>query len=237
MDAKGIILDVDGTLMDSNEAHAEAWSRALLESGYPFPLAAVRKLIGMGGDKLLPTLGGIDEKSELGRRISGRRTELFMRDYVDSLKPLPGARAFLQRLRDEGFRYVVGTSAKREEFEAIVRAGGLDDLLLSATPNPSPAKPAAPVTQEEAGASKPDPDIIEAALRELGVPPESALMVGDTPYDIHAAKMARVKTIAFRCGGWDESGLRGAIAVYRDPAELLERWDTSPLAQRPSEAA
>jgi HAD superfamily hydrolase (TIGR01509 family) len=222
---KAVILDVDGTLVDSNEAHAEAWQRALGENGFQFTIDAICKLIGMGGDKLLPTLCGIEEESELGRRISARRTEIYKRELLPGLKLLAGANELLDRLRSEGLRLAIATSSKKDELESLARTTGLrlDGLER--------------ITKDDADSSKPDPDLIEAALRALGVQPHEAVMIGDTPYDIHAAKNARVKTIAFRSGGWDRPGLQGAIALYDEPADLLDHWTESPLASASPAAA
>jgi HAD superfamily hydrolase (TIGR01549 family) len=217
-----VILDVDGTLVDSNDAHAESWARALSEEGLHFPVEQVRKLIGMGGDQLLPTLTGMSEDSETGKKIAHRRAEIFKSEYLNSLKAFPEARELLAKMRADGLLLAIATSGSREDLQKLLKITGLDEVVLK--PSPIPV-----ITKDDVEDSKPSPDLIEAALRKLGVPPQNAYMLGDTPYDIHAAKMARVKTIALRCGGWGDAGLTGAVGIYDDPADLLRHWGESPL--------
>jgi phosphoglycolate phosphatase-like HAD superfamily hydrolase len=221
---RGVILDIDGTLIDSNRAHAESWQRALADEGLRFPVDQIQKLIGMGGDKLLPTLTGIREDSERGKKISRHRGEIFRTEYLPRLKVFPKAKELLRKMRASGLKLSVATSGNREDFEALLKNTGLDQEI----PGPK-------VTKEQARETKPEPDSVEMALDELELPPAEVLMLGDTPYDIHAAKMARVKTVALRCGGWSDDGLQGAIAIYDDPADLLAHWDESPFAAAAAE--
>jgi HAD superfamily hydrolase (TIGR01509 family) len=217
---QAIILDVDGTLVDSNDAHARAWVEALAEQGRDIPFEKVRRLIGMGGDKLLPQVG-VDEQSREGKTISKRRSEIFKERYLPSLKPTPGARELLQRLHALGFRMVVASSAKKDELDALLRICGGKEVIESKT------------SADDADRSKPDPDILQAALEDLDLPPEKTVMLGDTPYDVEAAQRAGVATIAFRCGGWNDTDLTDAVAVYDDPADLLIQLGWSPLAGMP----
>ena len=217
---RGVILDVDGTLVDSNDAHAKAWIAAMAENGYRIPFEAVRKLIGMGGDKLLPLTINVEEKSPIGKRIGKRRKEIFMKEHLPRLFPTPGAEELLAELSQRGWRMVVASSATEEELTPLLRRCRADWFIESKT------------SSDDAENSKPDPDIIHAALGRLKMPPGDALMLGDTPYDIEAAGRAGVKTVAFRCGGWKDDGLKGAIAVYDGPADLLARFDGSPFARK-----
>lgn len=215
--SSAIILDIDGTLLDSNDAHARAWAQALAERGHVLPLDRVRRCIGMGGDKLLPTLLGWSEDSPEGKAASERRKQLF-RAGLASLRPLPGARALLERLRGEGHRLVVATSAGADEVDALLRQANVADLLELRT------------TKDSVDASKPDPDVIEAALELVGVPAEAAIMVGDTPYDAIAASRARVRFVGVRSGGWSFEGNHAPVlAIYDDCADILARWDSSPF--------
>lgn len=214
----GVLLDVDGTLIDSNDAHARSWSEALKEFGREVPAATVRPLIGMGGDKLLPQLLGVDSDSERGRAFSERRGEIFLERYVPHLRTTPGAKDLIRRLRDEKLRLIIATSAKEEELTAMLVQVGLDDLIPQKT------------SADDAEHSKPDPDIVRAALRKASLTPDAAVLIGDTPYDVEAARRASVATVALRCGGWDSDGLRGAIAIYDDPADLLRHFTSSPFA-------
>ena len=217
MPVRGVLLDIDGTLVDSNDAHAHAWVRALAESGHDVPFETVRPLIGMGGDKLLPKVCGLDAEAGEGKQVSKRRGEIFLADYLPRLSPTRGAKDLLDRLHAKGLRLVVASSAKKGELEPLMKLCGADRVCESAT------------SSDDAGASKPDPDILHAALRSLGMPAAQAVMIGDTPYDVEAAKRAGMRVIALRCGGWDDAGLQGASAVYDDPADLAAHLDGSPL--------
>jgi phosphoglycolate phosphatase-like HAD superfamily hydrolase len=213
-----ILLDIDGTLIDSNDAHARAWVDALRTHGYVVPFEEVRPLIGMGGDKLVPELTGLDPESGEAKRLGETRSKLFLERELPTLRPTTGARALLEHLTWLGMELVVATSAKSSEVQALLEQAGVADLIPLAS------------SSSDADRSKPDPDIVQAALRKSGSLAAQSVMVGDTPYDIEAAGRAKVPSIALRCGGWwDDTALRGATAIYDDPAGLLERFDESPI--------
>ncbi len=216
----GVLLDVDGTLVDSNDAHARAWVRSLAEYGVTIPFAKVRPLIGMGGDKLLPEAAGIDAESPRGKAISERRGEIFREEYLPTLRPFPGVQEMLARMKREGLRLGVASSAKEKELSGLLRVCGADDLVDAST------------SSDDADSSKPDPDIVHAALKKIGLPPEKVILLGDTPYDVEAGKRAGVPVVAVRCGGWGGRDLAGAVAVYQGPADLLAGFDTSPFCSR-----
>ena len=216
---RGVILDVDGTLVASNDAHARAWVEALAEQGVHVPFEEVRRRIGMGGDKLLPAVSGISEDSRQGQAISKRRREIFKSRYLPSLQPTPGARELLLHLRRRGLRLAVASSAKEDELKGLLDLVGADDLIPHKT------------SSDDADESKPAPDIVQAALKQLRLPADAAVMLGDTPYDIESGSRAGVGVIAVRCGGWSDADLRGALAVYDDPADLLAHFDSSPLVR------
>jgi HAD superfamily hydrolase (TIGR01509 family) len=213
---RAVLLDIDGTLVDSNDAHAQSWVDALTQFGHPVSFERVRWLIGMGGDKLLSELG-IDKESPLGQRIDARKSELFARDHLPHLAAFPRARELLLRLIDAGLELVVATSAKKDEVDALLERCGARDLV------PTRA------SSDDAESSKPAPDIVHAALARAQVPPGAALMLGDTPYDVQAARRAGVHCIAVRSGGWGDGELDGALAVYDDVADLLAHFDQSPF--------
>lgn len=213
------LLDIDGTLIDSNDAHAACWVEALARFGYNVEFARVRRLIGKGGDKLLPEVSGLDKDSERAKEILEYRRSLFLDRYVPRLRPFADARALLVRMREQGLELVVATSAHEQELDPLLQVLDAKELLSRTT------------SSSDANHSKPDRDIIEVALSKCGANPEDAIMLGDTPYDIEAAARARVPTVALRCGGWNDDELRGALAVYDDPADLLCRFAESPLAQ------
>ena len=220
-----ILLDIDGTLLDSNDAHARAWVDVCREFGHDSDFATVRPLIGMGGDKLMPKAFGIDHDSSEGKKMSERRSEIFIERYLPTLKPFPKARDLLLRMRADGHSLVVATSATSEEMGKLLRAAGIEDLLEEAT------------SSSDAKRSKPDPDIVRAALGKSDADPEDARMLGDTPYDVAAATRAGVAIVAVRCGGWSAEDLHGATAVYADPAELLREYDRSPFSAARREGA
>jgi HAD superfamily hydrolase (TIGR01509 family) len=216
----GVLLDLDGTLIDSNEAHARAWTEALSEAGVPVDYADVRVKIGEGGDHLLPELTGISAESELGKKIKERRSEIFFTDYLPRLKAFPGARALLKTFSDHGLRYVAATSATKKECELLLRQAKLDDLVKEYT------------SSDDAEGSKPDPDILYVAMEKIQLPSSAVMMLGDTPYDLKAAQKAGMKAVAFTCGGWPKEKLSSAVAVYQGPWELLAAFDRSPFASR-----
>jgi phosphoglycolate phosphatase-like HAD superfamily hydrolase len=215
-----VLLDIDGTLVDSNDAHASAWVDAFAAHGRDLPFDRVRPLIGMGSDKMLAVAASLDHESAEGLAIASTRAAIFKRDYVPSLRPTPGAERFVAWLLETGLRVIVATSAQEQELRDLLAVSGALALLDDAT------------TSDDAEASKPDPDIIIAALRKARCPIERVVMVGDTPYDIEAAHRAGVVTIAFRCGGSTDDRLSGALAIYDSPADLLENLENSPFAGR-----
>ncbi|HMA20279.1 MAG TPA: HAD family hydrolase [Gemmatimonadaceae bacterium] len=215
---RGVIFDVDGTLADSNDAHARSWVDTLREAGYDVPFDVIRPMIGMGGDKLLPSATGIESDSELGQRLSRRRWALFQRDYLPALEPMPGARELVQRMKSDGLELIVATSASGNEVGALLDAANVADLMQEKT------------TSSDAAESKPDPDIVQAAIRKSGIDPDDLIMLGDTPYDVQAAIGAQVKLVGLLCGGWTMEELSGAVAIYDDPKDLLKWYDQSPFA-------
>jgi HAD superfamily hydrolase (TIGR01509 family) len=214
-----VLLDIDGTLLDSNDAHAAAWHEALERVGHPVPLKEIRGWIGMGGDALLAQIGLSDAEGP-GHEAGEIRKSLVLQRMSD-LRPLPGARDLLLRMRDEGLDLVVATSASAEELTGLLAQAGVADLVRAAT------------TADDAERSKPAPDIVEAALERAGVPAREALLLGDTPYDLEAARRAGVGFVAVRSGGWPFDARKGPmpLAVFDDARALLEQWDRSPFAR------
>ena len=214
---KAVLFDVDGTLVDSNDAHASAWVRAFAEHGITVSVEAVRRAIGMGGDKLMPHVSHLTEDSEEGAQIATRRKEIFKSDYLPKVQPLRGAAQLVAEIKQRGLTAVAASSAKKEELEPLLKVAGADSLMDAST------------SSDDAEESKPDPDIITAALEHAGVSADEALMIGDTPYDVEAARRAGVGVIAFRSGGWDDAALNGALAIYDGPWDLLQQLNNSPL--------
>ena len=204
------LFDVDGTLIDSNAAHAEAWAQALQDHHTRVDVARIRPLIGKGGDKLLCEVVGIEEDSPTGRSIRQRKKQIFAKS-LPGLRPTHGARELLEHLLGQDVTLGTATSADDSELGQLLRQAGIDDLIHLRASN------------DDAGESKPDPDIVEAALARTKGRPEVTVMIGDTPHDIEAAGRAGVASIALRCGGyWSDTDLKNAIAVFDDPAHLLK---------------
>ena len=216
---KGILLDIDGTLVDSNDANARAWMEALQAHGIEVNYIKLREGVGMGGDNFLPKLANLDAESELGKAVSETRSEILKSKYMPHLQGFPQVKELLTRLHDDGYKLVVATSAKSDEAEALLKLTGAE-MLIDAV-----------VTTEDAKNSKPDPDILHAALQKSGLSAEEVVMLGDTPYDVEAAQKAGIRSIGVRSGGWTAPDLKGALAVYNDPGDLLTQYEKSPLGK------
>jgi len=217
---KAVLLDVDGTLVDSNDAHAQAWLEVFQRNGYPGTFEWIRELIGKGGDKLLPEVTGLAESSHEAKRLSKERSALFRREYLPQLKPFPQAEALLRRLRGLGLELVVASSASNDELVPLLELCGALPLVQERT------------SADDAKHSKPDPDIIQVALGKAGCSAGEAVMLGDTPYDVQAAAKAGVRSIALRSGGHSDAALSGAIDIYDDVADLLAQFEQSVFALR-----
>ncbi len=215
---RGVIFDIDGTLVASNEAHARSWVETLSEAGYDVPFDVIWPMIGMGGDKLLPAATGIEADSTLGKQLSDRRWEIFQSKFLPSLRPTDGARALVEQIKSDGRMTIVATSAKGDELDVLLDVAGVRELMDATT------------SSSDAAESKPDPDIVQAAVRKSGFKPDELIMLGDTPYDVEAAIGAHVNLIGMLCGGWTKEELSGATAIYENPADLLRWYDQSAFA-------
>lgn len=218
---KAVLCDLDGTLLDSNHFHAEAWQRTFENFGFHADFETVVKQIGKGGDKVIPVFVPEDRIEELKKDLESFRKDLFHREYMDRIVPFSDAKNLLKRMRQEGLRISVASSTNKEDLHAFLMLLRIHALVEEHT------------TADDAEQTKPEPDIFQAALRKLEIQPEEAVALGDTPWDVEAAAKAGIQTVALTCGGWTEQDLRdaGAIAVYRDPADVLRRFDGSPFAR------
>lgn len=219
---KAIIFDVDGTLLDSVDFHALAWQETLARHGITAAFEDVRNQIGKGSDQLMPVFLPPDLLEKSGEQIKEERNRHFKKQYLPRVRPFPKVRQLFERLLNDGKSVLLASSGSRTEVEEYKRIAGIEDLIESDT------------SSDDAEKSKPHPDIFLAALEKLGNPdPSNALVVGDTPYDAEAAGKAGLRTVGVLCGGFSEDSLlkSGCIALYRDPADLLERYATSPLAK------
>jgi HAD superfamily hydrolase (TIGR01509 family) len=172
----------------------------------------------MGGDKVLPETIGVQKDSEKGKQISKRRSEIFKEKYLPDIKPFADAQKLLDRMHEQRLKLAIATSAQPDELRPLLQIVGAADLIEDKT------------SAKDAKSSKPNPDIMQVALKRVGYPANEVVMIGDTPYDIEAARKVGVGTIVFRCGGWSDFDLAEAIAIYNDPADLLAHYDSSPLA-------
>ena len=211
--AKGVIFDVDGTLVDSVDLHARAWQRTLAKWGHDVPFETVRSQIGKGGDELMPVFLSPEEVERDGKTISKERDALFNAEYLDQVRPFPGVADVVRALLDRGVKVALGSSGKDEEVEHHKRLTGIDGMDVVQT------------TSEDVEKSKPHPDIFVAALKKLGLPAGDVVAVGDTPYDAEAAVRAGITPVGVLCGGFAAEDLQkaGCVALFRDPADLLGR--------------
>jgi HAD superfamily hydrolase (TIGR01549 family) len=219
---KAVIFDIDGTLIDSAELHAQAWHRAFMHFEREVPMEEVRKQIGKGSDQLLPVFFTLYELERFGTELERFRQELFKREFLPKARPFPRVRELMLRIRSDGRRVALASSAHQDEVAYYKRLMNVEDLVEESASAGHVAK------------SKPFPDIFSAALCQLGnVDSDEAIAVGDTPYDAQAASDIHMRTIGVLSGFWPETKLRdaGCIEVFRDPADLLEHFDHSALAE------
>jgi HAD superfamily hydrolase (TIGR01549 family) len=219
---KAIIFDIDGTLVDSVDLHARAWQETFRKFGREVEFEKVRHQIGKGGDQLMPVFFSEAELERFGEELEKHRGEIYKRDYLSQVRAFPQVRELFERIRRDGLRIALASSAKKDELKTYKEIARITDLVEEET------------SADDADKSKPHPDIFEAALAALDdVEASEAIVIGDTPYDAEAAGKIKLRTIGVLCGGFPEAELRaaGCTDIYRDPADLLARYDASPLAQ------
>lgn len=214
-----VLFDIDGTLVDSNYLHVEAWSRAFFEVGRPVDAWRVHRSIGMDGDQLLESLLGEDIDG-CGPRAKELHTTYY-RQSADRLRVLSGARELIRRVHSLGLHVVLATSAPDDELKLLRRTLDIDEMIYAAT------------SSESVDEAKPDPDLIEVALAKAGVDAGNAVMVGDAVWDMKAATWAGVVAVGVRSGGMstDELEGAGAAAVYDDARDLLDHLDGSVISE------
>src|SRR5581483_12036660 len=215
-----VIFDLDGTLVDSNELHVLAWDRAFRKFGKHFSLEELRSQIGKGSDQYLPEFLTPEELKKFGKDLDQYRSDLFKREFLPQVRPFPKVRDLFLRIRAEGKKIGLASSGKGDEVDTYKRLCDIVDLID------------AEVTSDDADASKPAPDVFEAAVDKLKVEHAEAIAVGDTKFDAESAKKAGISAIGLLCGGTRESLLReaGMVAIFQSPADLLDRFESSPLA-------
>jgi HAD superfamily hydrolase (TIGR01549 family) len=216
--AAAAILDVDGTLVDTNYHHAIAWYRAFRRHEVVAPVWWIHRHIGMGGDQLVGAVAGDDVEQEAGDGIRAAEGELFS-ELIDEVAVFEGARELIADLKQAGRAVVLASSAKQDEVEHYLDLLDARELVDGWT------------TSADVEETKPEPDLVQAALAKAGT--EDAVMVGDTPWDAKAAARAGIETVGVLTGGFAERELRdaGAVAVLESVAELRSSLDATPLAR------
>jgi HAD superfamily hydrolase (TIGR01549 family) len=211
------ILDVDGTLVDTNYQHAIAWFRAFRRHDVVLPVWRIHRHIGMGGDQLVAALTNDDVEREKGDDIRDAEKELYG-ELIDEVEPLDGATELIRDLKDRGSAVVLASSAKQEEVDHYLDLLDARDLTDGWT------------TSGDVEATKPKPDLVQAAVEKAGG--GEAVMVGDSTFDCEAANRAGIQTVAVLTGGFSEQELRdaGAVGVYESIQELRSSLDETPLS-------
>lgn len=220
--ATGVLFDVDGTLVDTTYLHATSWWQAFRQYGHTVPMALIHHRIGMGSDKILDELLPADrDRADDGHMVDAHAA--LQAAYWDRVQPLPGADRLLRECADRGVRVILASSASDRELKALRKALDADDAIDDSVSNDAAG-----------GRSKPDPDILQAALEQTGLRADEVVYVGDSVWDVLASSKLDVPCIGLTCGGTSEDALKeaGAVEIYRDPAALLEALDRSVIARR-----
>ncbi|GAA2699938.1 HAD family hydrolase [Micromonospora olivasterospora] len=217
---RGVLLDVDGTLVDTTYLHTVSWWEALRQANQPVPMALIHRSVGMGSDKLLDHLLGPERDRSADGRLRDAHDCLYA-EYWERLTPLPRATDLLRTLAARGLRVVLATSAAEHEVGALRRALAADDVIDEVT------------SSADADRSKPAPDILVAALEQSGLESSRVVFVGDSVWDVAAAGKLDIPCVGLTCGGTSRGELAGAgaVAVYDDPAALLDALEDSPIAK------
>ncbi|HEY8591264.1 MAG TPA: HAD family hydrolase [Sphingomicrobium sp.] len=220
MPKQAILFDIDGTLVDSNDAHVAAWCEAFAGEGYHFDRATIHHHIGKGADNFIPSLVP-DAPDDVQERLKDAHSTIYKERYIGQVTPFPGARDLLVKSKDAGMKVLLASSASGDELDHYVRLLDAGDIIDGAT------------SKDDVEHSKPCPDIFEAAVTKAEVAPGDALVVGDTPYDIIAARRSGVDTVALLSGKFPEQELRAEepVAVYEDVADLLADFSESPICR------
>jgi HAD superfamily hydrolase (TIGR01549 family) len=211
------ILDIDGTLVDTNYQHALAWFRALREHGELLPVWRIHRHIGMGGDHLVEALCGSEVEAEKGEDIRAVEKERYG-ELIGEVEPFEGARELIEELKERGHAVVLASSAKSDEVDHYLDLLDARELTDDWT------------TSADVESTKPEPDLVKAAMEKAGT--DEAVMVGDTTWDVEAAGRAGIQSVTVRTGGFSAAELRdaGAVAVFDSIEELRESLDDTPLA-------
>jgi HAD superfamily hydrolase (TIGR01509 family) len=218
---KAVLCDIDGTLVESNWLHAEAWQRAFAEMGIVVDRETVRRQIGKGGDELIPVFVPWWKRQAVETPLKSYRAWLFRQEFMSQVKPLPKVREFAEELKRRGVRFALASSANKNDLEDYKRIAHIEDLVDDAT------------SADDVDRAKPHPDIFTATLKRLGMKAKECIALGDTPYDAESAGKAGLRTIGVETGGWthDELMDAGCVEVYASVANLLERIEESAIVR------
>ncbi|EYF07671.1 HAD family hydrolase [Chondromyces apiculatus] len=216
-----VLFDIDGTLVDSVDLHAEAWREAMLRYGKDVPAEKLRWDIGKGADQLLPSYFSEEELSRIEEELTRQRSDLYMEKYFPQVRPFPAVKALFARLKADGKRIVLASSANEKELKALLDLTGVKEFVEGTT------------SSDDAEKSKPHPDIFEAALDKLGgVDLREVVVIGDTAHDAEAAGKLGLRTIGVRTGGWSDERLleAGCAVIYDGPEDLLANYEAWTLS-------
>ncbi|NJL85976.1 MAG: HAD family phosphatase [Leptolyngbyaceae cyanobacterium SM1_1_3] len=217
---QAVIFDIDGTLVDSVNFHAEAWVQGFEKFGHSVDFATIKQRIGKGGEYILEEFLTEAENQEYGSDLKQYRKQYFHDQFLPKIQALPQVRALFERIRQDQIQIVLATSAEQETANHYREMLGIKDLIDGMT------------CSDDVENAKPEPDIFQAALKKLDqVAPESVIVVGDSPYDAAAAQKLSLRTLGFLSGGFSTDQLReaGCVAIYKDPADLLAHYQDSLL--------
>jgi HAD superfamily hydrolase (TIGR01509 family) len=209
---EAFIFDIDGTLIDSVDYHAEAWVKAFEKFGRKIKFYEARRQVGKGGDQFLPEFLLKKEIKEFGKDLEDESGKIFKREFLPKIKPFAKVRELFEKIQADDKRIVLASSAKADELKSYKKIARIEDLIEAET------------SADDAEKSKPEPDIFEAALAKLGkINKKNVVVIGDTAYDAEAASKINLKTICVLTGGWTTNELKsaGCSEVYRDVEEIL----------------
>lgn len=212
---KAVIFDIDGTLIDSNDAHAESFVKAFEKFGKEVPFEEIKCLIGMGADEILEKYLSKSEIEDFGEKLTEYRKQVFLKDFMPKLKTFPNIRELMEKLKSDGKKIVLASSASEEELKAYRDILKISDLLEEET------------SADDVEDAKPAPDIFQAALRKLkNIDKNEAIVIGDTPYDVAAARKADLKMIGVTSGGWSKEEMlkKGSEQVYKDISDIYDHY-------------
>lgn len=210
---QALLVDIDGTLVDSNDQHADCWIESFKHFGRDVSWEEIRPQIGKGGDLLVPDTLDARSMRSFGEELKRYRSELWKRSYIDGIRPFPGAAEALGRFREEGIRIALASSSNPDEVSHYARLLGVEDLIDAAT------------SRDDARLSKPSPEIFAAAMENLGADPARTAAIGDTPWDILAAHRLAIPVVAVLSGGFPRESLAKAEVLCEDIRAVTKEID------------